>query len=342
MLRSCVAIGLAFLAACHAAGAAETKAEQLARKAAELAVPADAEWKRYILEPETVDDAALNALLVLCEKAVDLYQESLEEAESGAVNNAILTLARRIARLRFEMIRRERARTPAPEPEKPPAANPPPVAPPEPPPTTAPEAPPASTTTEAPAALPEIVEDAKATRMGIQALRNFLMHDYFASRKWTSLVVRCPLCEGTGRRKTGRLTKDKKIETTACTSCGETGFHLNDAVARKGYWLCKSPLYRADGERVAAWEKDLEAWRRDPRTVSEFLDRVSIEGIDYHGLWAKITLAERGHVREPTEPGKPPRERRFDRKREYTMVRIGRRWFFYDAAIDAGLFRDGE
>ncbi len=341
MLRSAVALGLALLAGCAVAAAAETKAEQLARKAAELAVPADAEWKRYILEPETVDDEALNALLVLCEKAVDLYQESLEEAESGAVNHAVLTLARRIARIRFELLRRERARTPAPEPERPPAASPPPVPPPEAPEVPAPAPPPPPAAPEAPA-LPEIVEDAKATRMGIQALRNFLMHDYFASRKWTSLVVRCPLCEGTGRRRTGRLTKDKKIETTACTSCGETGFHLNDAVARKGFWLCKSPLYRADAARLGAWQDDLEAWKKDPRTVTEFLDRVSIDGVEYHGLWAKVALAERGHVREPTGPGKPSREKRFDRKREYTLVRIGRRWFFYDPAIDAGLFRDGE
>ncbi len=317
--------------------AAETKAEQLARKASEYATPADAEWKRYVLEPETVDEEALKGMLGLCEKAVDLYQESLEEEESGAVNHAILTLARRIAKIRFELMRRERARMPAPEAEKPPekgTAPPPTTSPPE----AAPERP---ATAEAPE-LPAVPEDAKATRLGIQALRNFVMHEYFASRKWTSLVSRCPLCEGTGRRRTGRLTKEKKVETTACTSCGETGFHLNDPAARKGFWLCRSPLYRADPARVAAWEGALERWRKDPRTVEEFLDRVSIEEVEYHGLWARIALDERGHVREPAAAGRPAKERRFDRKREYTLVRIGRRWFFYEPAIDAGLFRDGE
>jgi hypothetical protein len=115
-----------------------------------------------------------------------------------------------------------------------------------------------------------------------------------------------------------------------CGSCDGAGARLKEAVARKGFWLVQSPQFRADPERLATFVADLDAWRADPGAIPEFLKSLRIVSIDYHGLWATVRCEEKGHV--------PATKRAFKRVVTHTLVRFGRRWFFFDESTDKGVF----
>ncbi|MGH7162443.1 MAG: hypothetical protein ACREID_03080, partial [Planctomycetota bacterium] len=181
------------------------------------------------------------------------------------------------------------------------------------------------------AAAPLEWEETPAERSrAIQALRTFLMNHYFASRKTTSLLTRCVVCEGTGRKKTPQLDKSRRVVTVPCTSCHETGYHLDASIARRAFWLVKSPLYRGLETNRADFDARLAEWREDPRTVPEFLKSLKIDAIDYHGAWAVATYTEKGHGSDARKG--------FTRKVDAKLVRVGKRWFFADPEADACFF----
>lgn len=324
--------------------ASARKAARLARDAKKHSSKAKELWKRFVFEAEVMEDAELKKLVAEYEKAIDLYQRALEESEQPGLNAAILTLTRRVTQVRFlQMQRHFRARKPElappkettppkPKPEEPtPKPGPKPEPKPEVKPVPIPE--PKARRLPGDDPLPELDESPADRRRGIQGVRNFLMNTYFAPRKFTSMLDRCARCNGAGSVRTGHLKPDRTVERVACSTCNATGYHLEANSARKGFWLVHSPLYRSDAAKAQEWQDRFADWRQDPRKVPEFLTRVRIVDVDYHGLWAEIIW---------TEQGVTPSKRRFERERKEKVIRAGRRWFFYDAALDKNFFRGEE
>lgn len=326
----------------------DARAAKLARDAADAAASMKETWTRLVLEPDQVTDEDLDRIIETYERAVDLYQDALEIEEMGSVNGPLVLLAQRLSKLEYERFYREQRRKraeeaarpkpePEPEPEgkpapEPEAPAPPPATPPEPEPSRAPPA-------AAPAApgvppYPEILESKEQARRNQQQLRNFIMNEYFAPRKQSSLLTRCSVCQGSGRQRTGRLDEHRRPVTIPCGGCNNAGFLLNTTPLRKGYWLTNSPLHRADDANRAAFEAKLAQWKQDPRQMPEFLKRVSIGDVEYHGLWAKVKLKESGYNVEHKKP--------FGRTVEKTLMRVGKRWFLYDDKFDRDLFRAEE
>jgi hypothetical protein len=335
-----VAAGILLLAC--AAAAQEGRAAKLVREAAETADSMKETWKRLALEPDQVTDDELDAILAAYERAVDLYQGALEIEELPSVNGPLVLLAQRLSKLEYERFWREQRRKraeeaargkPEPPPETKPEAGapaPPPTAVEMPEPEPAREPPPAAATPPGVPPYPAVVETKEQARRNQQQLRNFIMNDYFAPRKQTALLTRCSVCQGTGRQPTGRLDERRRPVTIPCGGCNNAGYLLNVTPARKGYWLTQSPLHRADDANRAAFDAKLAEWKADPRRMTEFLKRVSIGDVEYHGLWAKVKIRENGFS---VEHGKA-----FERNLEKTFLRIGRRWFLYDEKFDRDLF----
>jgi len=297
------------------------------------------QWKEFVFKGDEMETAALEDLVSDYERAIDLYADVLEIREEPGADSAILQLARRVTQLRFVIMGREMRERRAKEkptlgpqeeaaPEGPPpkpAERPQPPAPPQP----APEAKPEERAPPGPV-LPDLEETAAQRRRGIQGARNFLMNTYFASRKFPSLITRCVVCNGTGRRPTTQLDRRRHVITVACPACHEKGAHLEVAAARKGFWLVMSPLYRADHMNRTRWETDLAQWQEDPGAVPNFLSSLRIEDVDYHGLWAEVTW---------TEKGTTPDKKRFTQKRKEKLIRAGRQWFFFNPQFDKDFFR---
>jgi len=294
-------------------------------------------WKKFVFEFRELSDDDLKTIVRNYEKAVDLYQKAIEVQESPGLNRLILILAKRIAQGRMVQAAREFARRPKPKPKPAPEKKPEPGAPePEAPPPKEPEAP--APAPEEPRLPPRLVagelptmEEPKAQRRrGMQGVRNFLMHYYFASRKQSTIVSRCAVCNGRGRRATAHLDRRRRVVTIPCSACHESGGHVNVPAARKGYWLCHSPLYRSDAANRAAWDAQLASWRENPNLIQEFLKTVRIENVDYRGLWAEVTWTEKVLPMGAN--------RSFLRKMKRKVVRAGKRWFFYDEKYDKNFF----
>lgn len=314
--------------------AAVRKAERIAARGRKLHEATKDIWKKFVFEYRELSDDDLDTIVKNYERAVDFFQKSCEVHESPGLNRLILVLAKRIAQARMVQTAREYARRPKPKPappaeetkpESPPPKKPEPAPEPEPEPEKA--APPPRV---AAGVLPTLDEPKDQRRRGTQAVRNFVMHYYFASRKQSAMVDRCPVCNGRGRRATHQLDRRRRVVTIPCNACHESGGHVNVPAAQKGYWLCMSPLYRSDPANRAAWDQELASWRQNPNLIKEFLKSVRIQNVDYHGLWAEVTWVERVRPMGAS--------RSFDRPMKRKVVRAGKRWFFYDEKYDRDFF----
>ncbi|MHC4340333.1 MAG: hypothetical protein ACYSX0_09010 [Planctomycetota bacterium] len=337
---------LALLLLCSASRARDKKAANLAAKAAKLADSAEEAWKRFVLERDSFTDDDIEESIDSYESAVDYYHQSLEVEDEVGLNGAIVLITRRLSKLRFEQMQRQmrkkaeerKKNPPPPKEERPREGKPPKEAPGEPvrpPPRREPreESEPPPVEMEASRSpWPEIMETKAQARRGKQSLRNFLMNYYFASRKFSTLISRCTVCNGTTRRKTGRVDKRRRPVTVPCNGCNATGAHLNLPAARKGFWLVMSPLFRADPAHRVEFEAKLEVWRQDPRKVEEFIKKLRLVDVDYRGLWAVVKYEEIG-----VTPSKG-RQRLFKRAVQRMCLRVGKRWFFYDEQADKDFF----
>jgi hypothetical protein len=320
------------------------KAERIAARGRKLEEATQEIWKKFVFEYRELSDDDLASIVKNYEKAVDLYQKSIEIHESPGLNRLILVLAKRIAQARMVETAREYARRPKPKPAPPPPEEQSETPSPEKPgpgpeeerkkePESAPERNPkeaASPPRVGAGELPTLDEPKDRQRRGVQRVRDFVMHYYFASRKQSAMVDRCPVCNGRGRRATHHLDQHRRVVTIPCSACHESGGQVNVPAARKGYWLCMSPLYRSDAANRAAWDQTLASWRQNPNLIKEFLKRLKILNVDYHGLWAEVTWVERVL---------PLGARRsFERQMKRKVVRAGKRWFFYDEKYDRDFF----
>lgn len=280
-------------------------------------------WERFVFEGAAMPDDEVQDMTAAYDKCIDLYQRIAEASEDGdaEADVVIVQLARRTAKLRASLWAREmakkakaaasRPKEPEPPPPEEPAKDspPPPEAPPE---TTPPEKPPEAET-PAPPAQPELVlptiEETKDRRSaGTQSARNFVMQ-YFADRKYKSLIGRCGNAQ--------------------CYACAKGVGHLNVLAARRAFWLSWSPLFRADEKERSKWRAKLAEWRNDPRKLPEVLTKLNITQVDYHGLWADIEWEQWG----VTNDAKKTHEKVLRR-----LVRAGNHWFFFDAEHDRDFF----
>lgn len=319
----------------------DSRARALAVEAQKLAESMNDAWVRFVGEPESVSDDELGRMKEAYERAINLYVEALEIEENGAIVKAQSILGRRNARIWMEQSARARAKAPPPpkptQPPQPPepspekAPEPPapdtPIPPPE-------ESPPAGEAPSAPErgsavdALSEIVESKESRRLGEQSLRDFILA-HGAARRLESLVTRCSVCNGRGKLVDRRRVFD-------CRKCLTTGAHLNVRPARRAFWLCHSPNYRADEENRRKFEERLQEWRRDPRKLPEFVKSVRIVRYDYHGLWARVEYVEKGLVPATKQP--------FERVVKAMFFRMGKNWYFFDERYDDAFLtgRDAE
>lgn len=316
-------------------------AEKLKGKAIALGREAEKEWKRYVLERPTFTDRDVDELIETYEQVIELFYKSLEVEEDASLNGQITVVARRLAKLRFEQMRRKRAKEkpkpkPKPKPEQPKPEEPKPESKPEPKPESKPEPEPeVEITRDSQSGWPILEEDKKTRNRGIQSLRNFIQHHYLAYRKFAALTERCSKCNGRGRIPKTRDPKTRQIIWMNCPRCDGAGGHLNRNAARRAYWLTMSPMYRADAGNRSAFFAKMDSWTKDPRTLGEFVERLSIKSIDYRGLWAVVKYEERGTALVNK------RQRPFRRKVKRMFVRLGKRWFIYDEKSDKDWFTAG-
>jgi hypothetical protein len=330
------ALILASLAALAGADAPDKAVAQLLAQANAEYEAAKELWTKLVFDAASVTDEELAQILARYDKAIDLCQKACESGDVPEADTMVLRLARRTAQLRATVFAREMARkakeAKAKKPEPPPPTQEPPPAgkPPEPTPEAPPAAPETATTLEIPAGefAPRIAETKEQRSRGLQSARDFLMHFYFGNRKRDALVDACGTCNGRGKVRLPILKDHKPVEQD-CGGCGATGYHLNEPVARKGLWLCWSPIRRLDEREKATWQQELAAYKSDPRTVPEFLTRLKIVKIDYQGLWADATWEETG----VDASGK-----KFSRDVSRKLVRAGRQWFFFDPEHDKEMF----
>lgn len=341
-MNKAAALLLCLLGVAVAKDADTRKAERLAAQGRKVQEGTKEIWKRFVFEYRELSDDDLKTILKNYEKAVDLYQKAIEVQETPSLNRLILVLAKRMAQARMVQSAREFARRPKPKPKPPPKKEPKEPEPEAPPPPREPKAPEPAPEPEEPKApprvtagvLPTLDEPKVQRRRGIQAVRNFLMHYYFASRKQSAMVSRCAVCNGRGRRATHQLDRRRRVVTIPCSACNESGGHVNVPAARKGYWLCMSPLYRSDSANRATWDAQLASWRQDPNAIKEFLKSLKIENVDYRGLWADVTWTEKVLPMGA--------KRSFLRRVQRKVVRAGKRWFFYDEKYDRDFFATGD
>jgi hypothetical protein len=157
-----------------------------------------------------------------------------------------------------------------------------------------------------------------------QDARRFVM-DYARKRKHTSMLDRCPRCEGRGdvRDKFGAGSKGK------CTHCRGSCVVPNRRGVLETHLMVFSPIYRADAARQRAALSVLrDAEMRADRT-GPFVRTLSIADVEDHDVWMRIRTKEQTY-REPTAT-------RFDKTEGvYTLYRVGRVWFLY-TAFDRGV-----
>jgi len=309
------ALAAILLAICAAASAEDREVEALREKARAEVESGKKTWERFVFEAEAVSDDDLSGLVAAYDRAIDFYQRIAEASEEGdgEADVSVIRLARKTAKLRATIWAREmatKAKSAASRPKEPeeipqeepkPSAVPAEPRAPAPPPVQTPAAP-------APVVLPTIEESREQRGRGIQSARNFVMQ-YFANRKYKSMIGFC-----------GRAT---------CNACRARVGHLNIHAARKAYWLCWSPLYRANEEQKAKWQAQFREWRIDPRKLPEVLTRLSITKVDYHGLWADVEWEQWGVTNDA---------RKTHEKVTRRIVRAGNRWFFFDEELDRDFF----
>jgi hypothetical protein len=315
------------------------------RRVADLLKKANAEyeaaketWQKFVFSASDVTDKELAEICTRYDKAIELCQKASESGDSGEADTMVLRLARRTAQLRAtawaremraraEAVKQEKraepeAPAPGPAPEKPPQPKPEPPAPVKPP-------EPAPAEPEA-FVLPEISETKEQRSRGTQSVRDFLMNTYFANRKRDALIDICAHCKGRGVVNLPyNDPKTQKPRRQDCGGCRATGYHFNEPVARKGFWLCWSPLYRRDEGERTRWQQEMATYKEDPRKIPEFLTSVRIEKVDYRGLWAEVQWEEKG----ATSDGQ-----KFAREVSRKLIRAGRQWFFFDAERDKEMF----
>jgi hypothetical protein len=298
-------------------------------------------WQKFVFSASEVTDKELAEICVRYDKAIELCQKASETGDSGEADTMVLRLARRTAqlratawaremRVRAEALKKEKppepeAPAPAPEPQKPPEKEPAPAKPP-------PEKPrePAPEPAAPEFVLPEISETKEQRTRGIQSARDFLMNTYFANRRRDALIDTCTHCKGRGVVNLPyNDPKTQKPWRQDCGGCGATGYHFNEPVARKGFWLCWTPLYRRDEGERTRWAQEVATYKADPRKIPEFLTSVRIEKVDYRGLWAEVQWEEKG----ATVDGQ-----KFTRDVSRKLIRAGRQWFFFDAERDKDMF----
>ncbi len=318
-----------YLLICGSAAIAQEKDVEALRAKAKAEYEAQKPvWERFVFDANTVPDDELAAITEAYDKCLDLYQRVAEATDEGdgEADVIVIQLARRTAKLRAtlwgrEMTRKAKAaasKPKEPEPVPPPPEDEEPGEPPAPPPDPEPEAPPpgkpdeAAQATAAPVVLPTIEESNEKRTAGIQSARNFVM-TYFANRKYKQMIGFC-----------GKAT---------CNACRSRVGHLNIHAARKAYWLCWSPLYRADDEKKTKWQAQFREWRIDPRKLPEVLTKLSITKVDYHGLWADVEWEQWGVTNDAKKTNEKVKRR---------LVRAGSRWFFYDEELDRGFFAEAE
>lgn len=302
---------------CSVLCAKEENVDALRAKAQAELETAKPAWEKFVFDASTLSDDDLKRLIDGYDRCIDLCQKITEATEDGdgEADALVIQLARRTAKLRAtlwgrEMTRKAKAAADKPKPPEPdtrPAPEPEPApeqprgeaAPPEP----EPEK-------EAPAVLPTIEESSERRAAGIQSARNFVMQ-YFASRKYKSTLWFC-----------GKAT---------CNACRSRVGHLNVYSAKNAYWLCYSPLYRANAERKAKWLEQYKAWRLDPRKVPDVLTKLTITKVEYHGLWADVEWEQWGVTNDAKKTFETVKRR---------LVRAGNRWFFYDEETDRTFFSE--
>jgi hypothetical protein len=318
------ALGRALLLLAAAAGAQEKDIEGLRAKAHAEFEAQKPVWEKFVFDAHSLTDDELQALTDGYDRCIDLYQQIAEATEEGdaEADVIVIQLARKTAKLRAtiwgrEMTRKAKAaasKPKDPDPEKPPEEKPPerPAPPPDPAPTKPPETkdaePAPEPDREAPVVLPSLEETKEDRAAGIQGARNFVMQ-YFTNRTYKRMFFFC-----------GKAT---------CNACRSRVGHLNVSAARQGYWLCWSPLYRANDEKKAKWQAQLKEWRIDPRKLPEVLTKLRITNVDYHGLWADVAWEQWGVTNDA---------RKTHEKVERRLVRAGNRWFFYDPVLDRDFF----
>ncbi|HEX5031192.1 MAG TPA: hypothetical protein VFX78_07020 [Candidatus Eisenbacteria bacterium] len=323
----------------------DRRVADLLKKANEEYEAGKATWDKFVFAADDVTDQELADLCAHYDKAIELAQKVSESGDSGEADTIVLRLARRTAKLRATACAREMRKAAeaaklkkAAEPQAPePVPEQKPAPPPEPEPAREPE--PQAEAAPAPAAgepdvlpLPEISETKEQRSRGIQSARDFLMNTYFANRKRDALIDVCVHCKGRGFVYLPyRDPKTQKPAKQECGGCGATGYLFNEPVARKGFWLCWSPLFRRDEGERARFQQDMATWKQDPKRIPEFLKSVSIKEVDYHGLWAVVEWEERG----ATGDGE-----KFTRGVKRKLFRAGRQWFFYDHDRDKEMFSE--
>jgi len=253
----------------------------------------------------------LITLLKAYDTAIDLFMQAAELEETAGLDNAILLLSRRTAKVRATLAWREQART------QEGGAKPTPPAP-----TPAPA--PGEDEPSRAGGLPELIGETKAERVrGIQGARTFLVRQYYNPRHRRNLLGKCHKCEG---RKSVPTSggPDKPYVWERCPVCHGKGLGIHLYSAAKSLWMTWSPLYRMDEKKRAEWKATVQRWRSDARTLPEPLTGLRILEVDYHGLWADLTWVEKG----------------VDGQRTVTrrVIRAGRRWFFYSEAHDRDFF----
>jgi hypothetical protein len=292
---------------------AKARAEIEARKPA---------WERFVFDAASLTDDDMKDLTEGYDRALDLYQRIAEASEEGdgEADVGVIQLARKTAKLRAsiwarEMARKAKAAAERPKPEAEPTPGKPPAPPPDRPPEAPSEAEPApepgpAAEARQPVVLPEIEESKEKRAAGIQGARHFVMQ-YFANRKYKQMIGFC-----------GSAT---------CNACRSRVGHLNVHAARRAFWLCWSPLYRANEEKKAKWQAQFKEWRLDPRKLPEVLTKLTITKVEYHGLWADIEWEQWGVTNDAKKTNEKVRRR---------LVRAGNRWFFYDDELDRDFFAE--
>lgn len=329
---------LCLLLATHPAQAG--KADRLAGEARKLAESVDEIWQALLDDHEEVSDEDLQKLIDVSGKAADLYGEVLELEDRAGIDDRIVRLSRRIQAALQLRAQRAAAAGGEVDPTAPPEQAGPTAA------GTAPK-PPGSgvserdrqrqergtrtqklppTTAEAFAKVPVPEETRRQQLRHESDLRKFILN-YAAARRLGTLVTRCTNCNGSGRIGLGKRGRDGKAIYLACRQCYGEGAHLNSHAARKAFWLSKSPYYRAKEINRARFEEKLKKWGRKPTSIREFLRKVKLESVEYHGLWAMASYTE--YVRKVH-----PRKKKLTREVNAYFIRIGRRWFFFDARAD--------
>jgi hypothetical protein len=311
---------------CAAAALAQEKDVEGLRGKARAEVEArKPAWERFVFDAASLTDDDLKDLTEGYDRALDLYQRIAEATEEGdgEADVSVIQLARKTAKLRASIWAREMARKAKasaerpkpPEPEAKPPDDEPPAPPPDPEPEKPAEAEPApepepAAETRQPVVLPTIEESKEKRVAGIQGARNFVMQ-YFTNRKYKQMIGFCG--------------------NAACNACRSRVGHLNVHAARRAFWLCWSPLYRANEEKKAKWQAQFKEWRLDPRKLPEVLTKLTITKVEYHGLWADVEWEQSGVTNDAKKTNEKVRRR---------LVRAGNRWFFYDDELDRDFFSE--